>query len=58
MPVAQFNPFERVDKPSCRLAVRQKPIKSWHRLCDERNGYLEGVERELIGESKTEKVRS
>lgn len=53
MPVAQFNPFERLDRPIMDAAGTDDAYKLWHQLSDERNRYLEGVEDELIGPPKS-----
>ena len=48
MPVAQFNPFEKLDSPIMGIGARDDAYKLWHRLSDDSNCYLEGVETELI----------
>jgi hypothetical protein len=48
MPVAQFNPFERLDKPIMQTGGEDAAYRLWHQLGDERNGYLDGVGEELI----------
>jgi hypothetical protein len=53
MPVAQFNPFERLDKPIMRAGGEADAYKLWHQLSDEQDGYLDGVDSELIGRSKS-----
>lgn len=53
MPVAQFNPFEKLDKPIMQAGGEAEAYKLWHQLSDERNGYLEGLDAELIGRSKS-----
>jgi hypothetical protein len=53
MPVAQFNPFERLDKPIMDAGSADDAFKLWQRLGDERNSYLEGVDDELIGRAKS-----
>lgn len=49
MPVAQFNPFEKLDAPIMQPGGEGDAHELWHRLSDERNRYLDGVEDELIG---------
>jgi hypothetical protein len=49
MPVAQFNPFEKLDKPIMQAGGDAAAYKLWHQLSDERNRYLDGVDAELIG---------
>jgi hypothetical protein len=49
MPVAQFNPFEKLDRPIMRAGDEDAAYKRWHQLSDERNLYLDGVDDELIG---------
>src|SRR5215813_4451833 len=44
MPTAQFNPFEKLDKPIMHAGGEDDAYKLWHRLSDEANRYLEGVE--------------
>jgi hypothetical protein len=53
MPVAQFNPFERLDKPIMDADSANDAFKLWQRLGDERNSYLDGVEDELIVRAKS-----
>jgi hypothetical protein len=52
MPVAQFNPFENLDKPIMRAGGEKDAYKLWHQLSDERNRYLDGVGDELILEPR------
>jgi len=52
MPVAQFNPFERLDHPIMRAGGENDAYKLWHQLSDQRNLYLDGVEAELIQRAK------
>lgn len=52
MPVAQFNPFEKLDKPIMPADGKAEAYKLWHQLSDERNRYLAGVDAELIGRAK------
>ena len=49
MPVAQFDPFAKLDQPIMQLGGQAAAYKVWHQLTDERNAYLDGVEAELIG---------
>jgi hypothetical protein len=49
MPVAQFNPFEKLDVPIMQAGGETAAYKLWHQLSDERNRYLDGVDAELIG---------
>ncbi len=53
MPTAQFNPFEKLDKPIMRAGGEADAYKFWHQLSDERNHYLDGVDAELIGRAKS-----
>jgi hypothetical protein len=53
MPVAQFNPFEKLDNPIMRAGGEDGAYKLWHRLSDEANRYLDGVEDNLIGRVKS-----
>jgi hypothetical protein len=54
MPVAQFNPFEKLDRPIMQAGADDDAYKLWHQLSDERNLYLEGVDVELIGCAKSD----
>ncbi len=49
MPVAQFNPFEKLDKPIMQAGGEAAAYKLWHQLSDARNRYLDGVDAELMG---------
>ena len=49
MPVAQFNQFEKLDKPIMQAGGEADAYKLWLQLSDERNLYLDGVDTELIG---------
>jgi hypothetical protein len=49
MPVAQFNQFEKLDKPIMQVGAEAAADKIWQQLSDERNRYLDGVDAELIG---------
>jgi hypothetical protein len=53
MPVAQFSPFERLDKPIMKAGGEAVAYALWHKLSDERNRYLDDVDLELIGPPKT-----
>jgi hypothetical protein len=53
MPVAQFNPFEKLDKPVMRANGQENAYKLWHSLSDTANRYVDGVEDELIGRGKS-----
>jgi hypothetical protein len=53
MPVAQFNPFERLDTPIMDVGGTDAAYKLWHQLSDERNHYLDAVDDELIGRAKS-----
>jgi hypothetical protein len=48
MPVAQFNPFEKLDKPIMQVGGEHDAYKLWRQLSDERDHYLDGVDVELI----------
>jgi hypothetical protein len=47
-PVAQFNPFEKLDVQIMTTGGLHDAWKLWHELSDKRNHYLDGVDRELI----------
>lgn len=49
MPVAQFNPFEKLDTPVMRTGTEDDAFRIWHELSEERNLYLEDVAENLIG---------
>ena len=49
MPVAQFNQFEKLNKPIMQEGGEADAYKYWHQLSDERNRYLDGVYEELTG---------
>jgi hypothetical protein len=53
MPIAQFNPFEKLDRPIMQAGGEADAYKLWHQLSAERNHYLDGVDAELIGRAKT-----
>lgn len=48
MPVAQFNPFDKLDKPIMQAGGEALGYKLWHQLSDERNRYLDRVDTALI----------
>ena len=48
MPVAQFDPLERLDRPILKAGSSDDAHRLWHQLGDERNHYLDGVDIELI----------
>lgn len=52
MPVAQFDQFEKLDKPIMQAGGEADVYKLWHELSDERDRCLDGVEAELIGCAK------
>jgi hypothetical protein len=49
MPVAQFNQFEKLDKPIMQVGGEATADTIWQQLSDEWNHYLDGVDAELIG---------
>jgi len=53
MPVAQFNPFEKLDMPIMRAGGQTDAYKLWHQFSAEQNRYLEGVDSELIGRANS-----
>jgi hypothetical protein len=53
MPVAQFNPFSKLDKPIMQAGGEAAAYKLWHELSDRRNDYLNRVETALIEHSKS-----
>lgn len=57
MPVAQFNPFEKLDKPIMKAEGEADAYKFWHQLSDERNCYLDGVDAELIQRLRYRRLR-
>jgi len=54
MPVAQFNPFERLDKPIMPAGGEDEAYKLWHQLSDERNNYLDDVDIAAFAEASPE----
>jgi len=53
MPVAQFNHFEKLDRPIMQAGAGADACRLWHQLSRERDGYLEGVDVDLIGHAKS-----
>ena len=53
MPVAQFDPFEKLDTPIMRVGAVNDAHQLWDQLSKERNRYLEDVDVELIGRTKS-----
>lgn len=53
MPVAQFNPFERLHRPIMQAGGEAAAYKLWHQLGDERNRYLDDVDAALIAQPKS-----
>ena len=53
MPVAQFNPFDKLDKPAMADGAEPAAYELWHRLSDERNHYLDDVQGELTAAAGT-----
>jgi hypothetical protein len=49
MPVAQFNPFEKLDRPIMRAGEVTQAHRLWDQLSESRNRYLDGVDVDLIG---------
>ena len=56
MPVAQFNPFERLDKPIMQAGGEAAAWGRWHQLSAEWDRCLEGVEDELVGSTEVRTV--
>jgi hypothetical protein len=54
MPVAQFNPFEKLDRPILQAGAEADAYRLWHQLSDERDGYLGEVDVALIGHPKSD----
>jgi hypothetical protein len=54
MPVAQFNPFERLDGPVMQVGSETDARKLWDQLSDERDRYLEGVDAELLTDRRAQ----
>jgi hypothetical protein len=52
MPVAQFEPFEKLDKPIMRVNGENDAFLLWRQLSDERDHYLDDVDAELIKRGK------
>jgi hypothetical protein len=55
MPVAQFNQFEKLDKPIMQVGGEAAADEIWQQLSDERNRYLDDVGAELIGRAKAQR---
>lgn len=53
MPVAQFNPFEKLDRPIMQSIGEAAAYRLWHQLSDERNRYLDDVDVALIAQPKS-----
>ncbi len=53
MPVAQFNQFEKLDKPIMQAGGEAEAHKLFGQLSGERNRYLDNVGVDLIGHSKS-----
>jgi hypothetical protein len=52
MPVAQFNQFEKLEKPIMGArSTEDAARKLWDELSDERDHYLDDVDADLIGHS-------
>jgi hypothetical protein len=49
MPSAQFNQFEKLDRPIMERGGEAPAYSRWHQLSDEWNDCLNGVEDELLG---------
>ena len=49
MPVAQFNPLDKLDKPIMKAGGEINAHRLWDQLNNERNRYLDDVETELLG---------
>jgi hypothetical protein len=52
MPTAQFDPFDKLDRPILHAEQLGDAWKLWHRLSAERDAYLEGIDAELLGDAK------
>jgi hypothetical protein len=53
MPVAQFNPLEKLDRPIMKVGEEAEAHRVWDQLSNERNRYLDDVETELIGRTQS-----
>ena len=60
MPVAQFNPLDKLDRPIMKAGDETNAHHLWHQLSNERNQYLDDVETDLIGtvQSRTDAPRA
>jgi hypothetical protein len=54
MPVAQFNPLDKLDRPIMRAGDETNAYRLWDQLSGERNRYLDDVETELLGPARPE----
>lgn len=54
MPVAQFNPFEKLDRPIMQAGTEADAHRIWDQLSTQRDGYVEGVDADLIGHAKSD----
>jgi hypothetical protein len=48
MPTAQFDQFEKLDKPVMKASSTDDAYKLWDSLSSERDQYVDGVDAELI----------
>jgi hypothetical protein len=58
MPVAQFDQFEKLDRPTMGTVSLAEADAQWQRLSAERDCYLDGVEDDLIGRPKSGNAQS
>lgn len=52
MPVAQFNPLEKLDRPIMKAGQEDAAHRLWDQLGKERDRYLDDVDTELLGTPK------
>jgi hypothetical protein len=52
MPTAQFNQFEKLDKPMMREHGGQSGHERWHNLSTVWDRCLDGVEGDLVGQPR------
>ncbi len=52
MPVAQFNPLEKLDRPIMKAGQEDTAHRLWDQLGKERDRYLDDVDAELLGTPK------
>jgi hypothetical protein len=52
MPVAQFNPLEKLDRPIMKAGQDRAAHRLWDELGEERDRYLDDVDTELLGTTK------